>query len=252
MRSTAVRRPARRRTRGVLFAVAVAAGAIAPLPARAHLRLGENGLVQVFALADTMLVARSLEATLDLPEGGDPQTPFAPLQTLAGKAPEANFALAGARPPLRYPAGETAVLLLAGPAAIGGLRRSPQAAGARLSLPPSGLSDAGREGLRQLWAATHVQPSLAGGGGIDPDATTAALATLTGVPEPRLRSLAAVEIANLSAHPEHFAPDTRATLARRAAEPSADRIVSSALRVALARLQPAGTPVAAAGMRRDP
>jgi hypothetical protein len=222
----------------VRAAVLVGLGCVvAAAPAAAHLRLGQQSLVRMFAAADGMLVARALEATREQPGGGS-ETRFAPLE-LIGAPPSGEFALDAGRPPLRYPADEVAVVLLTNAPTATGARTSTQA-GVRLTLPPSGLSAEGRRGLGALWAATHATKDAESAGApseaIDARAWIAALALLAAAPEPKLRTLAAIEIAAHAADPEHFTPATRAALARIAADPAADPAVRAALAVANRRL----------------
>jgi hypothetical protein len=206
--------------------------------ARAHLRTGESSLVEAFTAADAMVVARSLDATRATSGEVAMRTSFAPVEPLAGEAPVAPFALESDRWPVRFPAGETVVLLLVGGETAPGTRHPPAAAGVRLFLPPAGLSDSGRKALRQLWSATHGEAGASETiDRIDPLAVTAALAAVAASPEPRLHALAAVELATIADHPEYFSDDTRGALARLAGNPEADRPLVAALGVALRRLE---------------
>lgn len=207
----------------------------APATSGAHLvPAGSDTLLGMMAAADGMVVARTASET-HVRDGTFAATPFLARETVAGIGPDEGFVLDADPPVLRYAELQDALVLLARRTSDSGAVRwvSVQPAGAAILLATPTLPDHSRDVLKKLWGVAHAEPV----GSADPMLAVAALIDALALPEPKLRALAYLDLARLSADPEHFTPAAAARLASYGDRPGDDAQLATAVRDLGRRLQ---------------
>ena len=212
----------------LILALATALLAGAAATSGAHLvPSGSDTLLGMMAAADGMVVARAAAET-HVRDAKSAATPFLARQTVAGVGPDDGFVLDAEPPVLRYAELQDVLVLLARRTSESGTVRwvSVQPAGAAIVLATPTLPDPSRDVLRKLWGVAHAEPA----GSADPTIAVAALIDTLSLPEQKLRALAYLDLARMSADPEHFTPAAIARLASYGDRPGDDAQLATAVR----------------------
>ncbi len=188
-----------------------------PTPAGAHLRAVGGSLLDLLVRSDGVIVVEVLAATQDAPKS---HTRVRTRKVLGGRTAPEQFDLQNALSPMRYAAGQTAIVAVQH---TGDLWTATQLAGEGLVLGAEGLDPATAQYVAGLWKATHAA---------DPDGDLGLLLRQgLRLPHQKLRLLAALDIAEISHHQPGLSEAARGALLEDLADPDLD----PAARLALSR-----------------
>ncbi len=207
------------RHHALTFATVLLLALAEPLAATAHLRPVGGSLLELLRRADGAAIVEVLEATRD---GAEPDTRVAPRKSLGGDAPTTDFRLRSAPSPMRYGAGQTAIVFVE---REGDRWRAVQSAGEGLVFEAGELDAKTEEYVSSLWEAVH-------GGHADADLGLLLRAGLR-LPHRKLRLLAAQDVAELAHHPPGLSAEALGAMRADREEPDLDPVVRLTLSRAL-------------------
>ncbi|MBM4268509.1 MAG: hypothetical protein FJ144_18185 [Deltaproteobacteria bacterium] len=198
--------------------------------ASAHLRPVGGSLVELVGAADAIVLAEAVAATVDRRDpvaGTVAETRFRTVEKIAGAESGETFTVSAGVPPLRYAPGQRAFVLLERSA--GGWQAT-QPAGMGLVLSSADTPAESVSILAALFDATRAEEPRA-------DDLAPILRRAARAPHPKIRLMAALDLAELVHHDRLVVTEKAATRAL-LDDPDLDRAARTPLAAAFARAEP--------------
>jgi hypothetical protein len=189
-----------------------------------------GSLVELVAAADAIVLAEAVAATVDHRDpaaGTVAETRFRIVEKVAGEEPSETFTVSAGVPPLRYAPGQRAFVLL-GRSASGW--HATQPAGMGLVLSSGGTPVETASILAALFDTTRAEEPRA-------DDLAPILRRAARAPHPKVRLMAALDLAELVHHDRLVVTERAATRAL-LADPALDRAARTPLAAAFGRAEP--------------